>query len=115
MILLPSCVTTKFKEVPVETIKKEYITNIKFDSIYIRDSIDRTVNGDTVTIYKEHTKFIKSLSHDTIVETDSIPYSVYITKEVEVNHIKWYQKILMWLGGILSLILIIYITYKIKK
>lgn len=117
LILLVACgTTTKVIEIPVETVKTEYIYNGKVDSITIRDSVDRWINGDTVTIYKEHTEYKYLLRTDTIVRTDSIPKIVTVetVKEVEVNHIYWYQKTLMWLGGILSLLLLVLTVIKLK-
>lgn len=117
LILLASCAAQKqIIEVPVETVKTEYIHDTKIDSVYVRDSIDRWRKGDTVFIYKEHTKYKYLNKTDTIVRVDSIPkiIKVEIVKEVEVNHIKWYQKALMWIGGIMSLILTGYIIYKVK-
>ena len=116
LILCISCKTsTKIVEVPVEVIKKEYVHDIKIDSIYIRDSVDRWQKGDTLYITKWHTKFKYINKVDTIVKTDSIPKIVPVEKKVEVNHIYWYQKLLMWLGGITIILLIIVITYRVKK
>lgn len=117
LILLASCAAQKqIIEVPVETVKTEYIYDTKIDSVYVRDSIDRWREGDTVFIYKEHTKYKYLNKTDTIVRVDSIPKIIKVetVKEVEVNHIKWYQKTLMWIGGIMSLILTGYIIYKVK-
>lgn len=117
LILLASCAAQKqIIEVPVETVKTEYIHDTKIDSVYVRDSIDRWREGDTVFIYKEHTKYKYLNKTDTIVRVDSIPKIIKVetVKEVEVNHIKWYQKTLMWIGGIMSLILTGYIIYKVK-
>ena len=115
-ILCISCKTsTKTIEVPVEVIKKEYIHDTKIDSVYIRDSVDRWQKGDTLYITKWHTKFKYINKVDTIVKTDSIPKIVSVEKKVEVNHIYWYQKLLMWLGGITIILLIIVITYRMKK
>lgn len=117
LILLASCAAQKqIIEVPVETVKTEYIHDTKIDSVYVRDSIDRWREGDTVFIYKEHTKYKYLNKSDTIVRVDSIPKIIKVetVKEVEVNHIKWYQKTLMWIGGIMSLILTGYIIYKVK-
>ena len=102
-------------EIPVEVVKKEYIHDTKIDSIYIRDSIDRWQKGDTLYITKWHTKFKYINKLDTIVKTDSIPKIVSVEKKVEVNHIYWWQKLLMWLGGITIVLLIIVITYRVKK
>ena len=116
ILMLSACkTTTKIVEVPVEVVKKEYIHDTKIDSVYIRDSIDRWQKGDTLYITKWHTKFKYINKVDTIVKTDSIPKIVPVVKEVEVNHIYWYQKLLMWLGGITIVLLIIVITYKVKK
>ena len=116
ILMLSACkTTTKIVEVPVEVVKKEYIYDTKIDSIYIRDSIDRWQKGDTLYITKWHTKFKYINKVDTIVKTDSIPKIVPVVKEVEVNHIYWWQKILMWVGGILSTCIIISLIHKLKK
>lgn len=116
LLLTCSCTTTKFVEVPVEIVKTEYIHDTKIDSIYVRDSIDRWREGDTVFIYKEHTKYKYLNKTDTVVRVDSIPKIIRVeTKEVvEVNHIKWYQKALMWLGGSIMLLIVGGIIYRLK-
>lgn len=123
-LLITSCTTTKYiekpidrvVEVPVEVIKKEYIHDTKIDSVFIRDSIDRWHNGDTFYIYKERTKFKYLNKIDTIIKTDTISKTIEVINEkrVEVNHIKWWQKTLMWLGGLMILLSVVFITYKIK-
>ena len=102
-------------EIPVEVVKKEYIHDTKIDSVYIRDSVDRWQKGDTLYITKWHTKFKYINKVDTIIKTDSIPKIESVEKKVEVNHIYWWQKLLMWLGGITIVLLIIVITYRVKK
>ena len=115
IIIISSCkTTTKVVEIPVETIKKEYIHDTKIDSIYIRDSIDRWQKGDTLYITKWHTKYKYINKVDTIVKTDSIPKIMTIEKEVKVNHVYWWQNTLMWLGGIMTMLFAGIITYKIK-
>ena len=116
ILMLSACRTsTKIVEVPVEVVKKEYIHDTKIDSVYIRDSVDRWQKGDTLYITKWHTKFKYINKVDTLIKTDSIPKIVSVEKKVEVNHIYWYQKLLMWLGGITIILLIIVITYRVKK
>lgn len=116
ILMLSACkTTTKIVEVPVEVVKKEYIHNTKIDSVYIRDSIDRWQKGDTLYITKWHTKLKYINKVDTIVKTDSIPKIVPVMKEVEVNHIYWWQKTLMWVGGILLTCIIISLIHKLKK
>ena len=116
LILCISCKTsTKIVEVPIEVVKKEYIHDTKIDSVYIRDSVDRWQKGDTLYITKWHTKFKYINKVDTIVKTDSIPKIVPVVKEVEVNHIYWWQKTLIWVGGILLIYIIISLIHKLKK
>lgn len=101
---LVSCKTTREVEVPVyiETVRTEYINQLYKDSVYIHDSIDRYISGDTVYLYKYRYLYKYLNRVDTICRTDSIEVPVPI-KEIqiqEVNKIKWYQSLLMWLGGI---------------
>ena len=115
IMIISSCKTaTKVVEIPVETIKKEYINSIKIDSVYVRDSIDRWQKGDTLYITKWHTKFQYINKVGTILKTDTIPKVITVEKQVEVNHIYWWQKSLMWLGGILFSCIIIFLYYKFK-
>ena len=102
-------------EIPVEVVKKEYIHDTKIDSIYIRDSIDRWQKGDTLYITKWHTKFKYINKVDTIVKTDSIPKIVPVVKKVEVNHIYWWQKSLMYIGVLVVIILLSIIGFKLYK
>ena len=54
ILMLSACkTTTKIVEVPVKVVKKEYIYDIKIDSVYIRDSVDIWQNGDTLYIQIE--------------------------------------------------------------
>ena len=116
ILMLSACkTTTKIVEVPVEVVKKEYIHDTKIDSVYIRDSVDRWQKGDTLYITKWHTKFKYINKVDTIIKTDSIPKILSVVKEVEVNHIYWWQKVLIWVGGILSICIIISLIHKLKK
>lgn len=116
IFLLVSCVTKReFIEVPVEVVRTEHIVDTRLDSIYIRDSVDRWIKGDTVFIYKEQTKYKYHYKTDTVVRVDSVPKILKQKEVVEVNRLKWYQEILMRLGVVLSLLLIMYIVYKIRK
>lgn len=115
LFLCVSCASTKYVEVPIETIKTEYVNKVdyKTDSIFIRDSIDRYIKGDTVFIekYKTTYKYKDRVLTDTIVKTDSIQVPVYIEKTKEVNKIKGYQYFLMY-SGVTLFLLIAYIIYR---
>lgn len=113
-VLLLSCSSTRTIEVPVETIKKEYIYDTRIDSIIIRDSIDRWYRNDTVYIYKERVHFKYKTRLDTIIRTDTIPKILTVEKEVKVNNIYWYQKLLMWIGSLSLALLISYLYRKFK-
>lgn len=54
LFICASCATTKYvdRPVPVETVRTEYVNQYYKDSVYVHDSIDRFVSGDTVFIYK---------------------------------------------------------------
>lgn len=119
LMLVVACSTKKQiieVPVPVEKVKTEYIRDTRIDSIFVKDSIDRYMIGDTCYIYKEHIKYQYLFKTDTIVKVDSIPTIVTLkeTTEVEVNRLKWYQSALMWMGGIVLITLVIYLTFKIK-
>ena len=115
ILMISACkTTTKIIEVPVEVVKKEYIHDTKIDSIYIRDSIDRWQKGDTLYITKWHTKLQYINKVDTITKTDSIPKIITITKETKVNHLYWWQKMLMCIGST-SLLYIIISKFRTKK
>ena len=109
--------------VPITNTKIEYRDRFLYDSIYVHDSIFTPIKGDTVYISKN-----KETNHlinktDTIVKTDTISVPIEITKIVtktktsvkEVNKLYWWQKILMSIGGIVFILIIIYIVLKIKK
>lgn len=110
-----SCSTTKYVEVPVEVenIKTEYITQYSRDSVFVHDSIDRYIAGDTVLVTKYKYTYKYMTNTDTIIKNDSIQVPVYVkTTEIqEVNKIKWYQSVLMWLG----IIFIIVLAFKFGK
>lgn len=115
IFICASCTTTKYvdRPVPVETVRTEYVNQLYRDSVFVHDSIDRYVQGDTVYQYKY--KYIyKYLNRtDTVVKTDSIevPVEIKTTEVKEVNKIKGYQSFLMYFG--LGFILIL--LYKAIK
>lgn len=58
ILMLSACkTTTKIVEVPVEVVKKEYIHDTKIDSVYIRDSVNRWQNCDT--LYSNRINYVK--------------------------------------------------------
>lgn len=101
-----SCSTTRVVEVPVEKVRIEVEKKIIRDSIFVQDSIDRFIKGDTVFINKSHTRVIERYKTDTIVRCDSVPVVTTVEVVREVNVLYWWQKLLIGIG-IVSIAIII--------
>lgn len=127
LLLLCSCKSTKYIEVPVEVekVRIEYVDKFQKDSIdtrdsiYVADSVFIYVKGDTVTqmqksyIYKDKIVYKDKLVTDTVCKVDSIPYIKTVDKIVEVNVVKNWQRILMWIGGIVCLCILGVLFWKL--
>ena len=132
-LVLTSCRTVKYIDravvdsteiaVPITNTKIEYRDRFLYDSIYIHDSIFTLIKDDTVYISKNKETNRLVNKTDTIIKTDTIKVPVEITKTVtktetcvnEVNKLYWWQKILISIGGIVFVLIIIYIVLKIKN
>lgn len=115
-LLLGSCkVKEKIVEVPIPQIKTEikYIDKIKYDSIYLKDSVYIIQKGDTIynnkVAYRYKYKYLK----DTIIvnEIDTIIKLQKVTEIKVKNQLNVVQKILMYIG-LFSLLMFIIIIYK---
>ena len=93
-----SCTTTKIVEVPVETIKTEYIEQVKYDSIYSKDSIYIMQKGDTIYNNKVQYLYKYKYLRDTINITDTIPKIVTVKDTQYINQLYTWQKLLMVIG-----------------
>lgn len=93
------------QEVPVlvEHTTEHRSTDIVRDTLIVRDSVWHYVQGDTVRIERWHhvANVSKMIRTDTI--RDTVPRVVTLTRtEVrEVNVLRWWQRALMWAGGVL--------------
>lgn len=111
-LCLSACKSIKY--VPVETIKRDttYISQIKIDSIYHRDSIYVEHKGDTVYLskYKYLYKYIEK--HDTLwrekVDTIQVAYPV------EAQLTKW-QKIKINMGEYLIAAIVLIVIWLCAK
>lgn len=94
------------KPVIVEQTHTQTHTDIVRDTLVWRDSIYHYIKGDTVVIERWHTtqQVNKWVVTDTIRDTIPKVVTVIETRIQEVNKLHWWQKVLMWLGGILSLL-----------
>lgn len=90
--------TTKIVEVPIETIKTEYIEQVKYDSIYSKDSIYIMQKGDTIYNNKVQYLYKYKYLRDTINITDTIPKIVTVKDTQYVNQLYTWQKILIVIG-----------------
>ena len=93
-----SCTTTKIVEVPVETIKTEYIEQVKYDSIYSKDSIYIMQKGDTIYNNKVQYLYKYKYLRDTINIIDTIPKIVTVKDTQYVNQLYTWQKLLIVIG-----------------
>ena len=110
-----SCTTTKVVEVPVETIKTEYIEQVKYDSIYSKDSIYIIQKGDTIYNNKVQYLYKYKYLRDTINITDTIPKIVTVKDTQYINQLYIWQKLLIVIGIGFILYWIIKLVIYIKK
>lgn len=115
-LLLGSCkVKEKIVEVPVPQIKTEikYIDKVKYDSIYLKDSVYIIQKGDTVyntkVAYRYKYKYLKDTI--TINKADTITRLQKVTEIKVKNQLNVVQKVLMYIG-LFSLLIFIIIIYK---
>ena len=117
--LLTGCTTTKYVEVEKVKTDTVYKSKILKDSVWLHDSVfvKEYTKGDTVFRDRDrwHTKFVEKLITDTVYKSrvDSIPVPYPVEKLVP-RELSWYQKGLMWSGGIAILIVVIFILIKFQ-
>jgi hypothetical protein len=116
LFLLIFVVGCKTAQIPVivERTKTEYKDRLRVDSIYSRDSIFLYVKGDTVRLEKYIYRYQDRLVRDTVSRVDSIPVPYAVTEYIEKD-LNWFQKTLMWTGGIVLLLLVVYLFYRTNK
>lgn len=120
---LTSCKTQR--QVQTEYVyiyQTDTLSQVKWrvDSINIHDSIVTLIKGDTVQIEKWHTAYRDRLRVDTVekIRTETVYQTRTDIQIQEVNRLYWWQKTLMWIGGIglgLTIILILVAIFTIKK
>lgn len=119
LLLLVATACTKHIYVPVETTHTEYIVQHTRDTLTRSDSVyvHEYTKGDTVMIekWRERIVYRSIATADTVLVTDTVPkpYPVEVVKEVNV--LKWWQRVLMWSGGISLLIIGVLVFIKKKR
>lgn len=108
--LLSGCKTRYItQEAPVIVHERDSIYKVNtlqvHDTLVYRDSVFHYVKGDTVLIERWHN--LQAINHVARVDTVykdrnvEVPVEVHTTEVKEVNHLYWWQKALMWIGGAL--------------
>lgn len=115
-LLLGSCkVKEKIVEVPIPQVKTEikYIDKVKYDSIYLKDSVYIVQKGDTIynnkVAYRYRYKYLKDTI--TVNKTDTITKLQKVTEIKVQNQLNVVQKVLMYIG-LFSILLFLIILYK---
>ncbi len=117
--LLSGCTTTQYVPVIEHRTDTVRITQHQRDSIYLSDSIyvSDFVRDDTVyrTVDRWHTRYVERTRTDTLYQsrTDTIPMPYPVTKEVPAP-LTWWQKALMYVGGIAIILLIVFVMVRRK-
>ena len=118
-LLLGSCkVKEKIVEVPIPQIKTEikYIDKVKYDSIYLKDSVYIIQKGDTIYNNKVAYRYKYKYFKDTIIvnKTDTITRLQKVTEIKVKNQLNVVQKVLIYIG-LFSILLFLIIIYKYFK
>ena len=100
------CTTTKY--VPMVQYKEKIVSKtdsfLQTDSVLVHDSVFVFQRGDTTFLdrwhYKDRYKYIYKNKTDTIMVMDSIPYKVYVEKDLTEAQKAYIRlgKILVWLA-----------------
>ena len=75
--LCSSCTTTKYVPVIEHHTDTLIQTKVQKDSVFMHDSVEVRIAGDTVTIDRWHTKYISKEVHDTIYQTKVVTKEVF--------------------------------------
>ena len=110
LLLLLCCSCTKrvyetqYVEQPVYIHDTLRSTIYSHDTTIVKDSVYLSINGDTIVRERYNTIERIKVAHDTIMRFVEKPVEVVrennVCKQVEVNRIYWWQKLLMVIGGI---------------
>ena len=126
LLLLLCCSCTKrvyetqYIEQPVYLHDTLRSTIYSHDTTIVKDSVYFAIKGDTIVREKYNTIERIKVAHDTIMRFVEKPVEVVRTKEVckqvEVNRIYWWQKALMWMGGLVAIVIgIILVKIMVNK
>ena len=110
---------TQYVEQPVYLHDTLRSTIYSHDTTIVKDSVYFAIKGDTIFRERYNTIERIKVAHDTIMRFVEKPVEVVSTKQVckqvEVNRIYWWQKLLMLMGGIGMVVVGIFIYSKLRK
>lgn len=115
VLLLSSCATTKYVEVPVDRVKIEYRDRTLIDTLIRNDSVIIKERNDTVFIEKYKYLYRIKEAKDTINITDTITKVQIVEVVKEVNKVHNWQIVLMVLGGVATALGLYKLVILIKK
>ena len=125
LLLLLCCSCTKrvyetqYVEQPVYLYDTLRSTIYSHDTTIVKDSVFFSIKGDTIIRERYNTIERIKVAHDTIMRFVEKPVEVVreknIEKQVEVNRIYWWQKVLMWMGGIGVVVIGIMVNKMVNK
>lgn len=113
------------EQVPVVVTQEHNTESVRVDivrdTIMQRDSVYHYIKGDTTIIERWHyyTNNNNAIKVDTLIKVDSIPYPVTtekVTTQIkEVNVLRWWQKVLIAIGGIALIVAGLLTAYRLGK
>ena len=123
LLLFCSCTKrvyeTQYIEQPVYLHDTLRSTICSHDTTIVKDSVFLAINGDTIVRERYNTIERIKVAHDTIMRFVEKPVEVVreknVEKQVEVNRIYWWQKLLMVIGGIVVVVVGIMVNKLVDK
>lgn len=114
LVITMFCPSCKVQDCIPETIVRDSIvTEYKLDSIYLyeKDSIFIKEKADTVFVNKYVTRYKDVLK----IERDTIWQENKVVEVKEVQYVPTFVKVMAWIGGGLSLLLLIWVVLKVYR
>lgn len=111
MLWFSSCKTIDC--IPETIVRDSIRTEYKLDSIYLyeKDSVFIKEKADTVFVEKYITRYKDVMK----IERDTIYQENKVVEVKEVKYIPAFVKVMAWIGGALTLLLLIWVVLKVYR
>lgn len=113
LLLMSGCKSKEYVTVEKSKTDTLYINKVQLDSVIVTDSVSTVVRGDTIFRDRWHTfhtyRYVIDTLYQAKIYREPQPYEV--VKTVEVNKLKWWQTVLIWIGA-LSLFCFCWIVFE---